>query len=65
MNIQRIIQDAAQMGAAQLAVNLGLTSGEMSQRKARTCCLWKNLAREAGRRESRNQVLPGRGHPFL
>lgn len=35
MNVQRLIQDAAEMGAARLAVNLGLSTGEMSQRKAR------------------------------
>ena len=33
--IQRIIQDAAEMGAARLAESLGLSSGEVSQRKAR------------------------------
>lgn len=35
MNIREIIQDAARMGAAQLAEELGLSTGEISQRKAR------------------------------
>ena len=35
MNIKDVIQDAAKMGAVELAEDLGLTAGEISQRKAR------------------------------
>lgn len=48
--IDRIVEEAAALGAARLAETLGLTSGEISQRKARdTYGKWFTDAERAGR----------------
>lgn len=35
-NLERLVQSAAEMGAARVLETLGLTAGEISQRKARS-----------------------------
>ena len=48
--IDRIVEEAAALGAARLAETLGLTAGEISQRKARdTYGKWFTDAERAGR----------------
>ena len=48
--IERIVREAAQIGAAQVLETLGLTAGEISQRKARaTYGKWFDDAERAGR----------------
>ena len=49
-NLERIVKEAAQMGAAQALETLGITAGEISQRKARaTYGKWFTDAERAGR----------------
>ena len=49
-NLERIVKEAAALGAAQLAETLGLTAGEISQRKARdTYGKWFDEAVNRGR----------------
>lgn len=49
-NLERLVQSAAAMGAAQVLETLGLTAGEISQRKARdTYGKWFTDAEKAGR----------------
>ena len=49
-NLERLVQSAAAMGAAQVLETLGLTAGEISQRKARTTYgKWFTDAERAGR----------------
>ena len=49
-NLERIVQSAAAMGAAQVLETLGLTAGEISQRQARkTYGKWFTDAEKAGR----------------
>ena len=49
-NLERLVQSAAAMGAAQVLETLGLTAGEISQRKARTTYgKWFTDAENAGR----------------
>ena len=49
-NLEAIVHDAAALGAAQLAETLGLTAGEISQRKARKLYgKWFDEAESAGR----------------
>ena len=50
VNIERIVESAAAMGAAKALETLGLTAGEISQRKARsTYGKWFADAEKAGR----------------
>ena len=49
-NLERLVQSAAAMGAAQVLETLGLTAGEISQRKARDIYgKWFTDAERAGR----------------
>ena len=49
-NLEAIVHDAAALGAAQLAETLGLSAGEISQRKARRLYgKWFDDAEQAGR----------------
>ena len=49
-NIERIVETASQMGAARVLEALGLTAGEISQRKARSIYgKWFTDAEKAGR----------------
>lgn len=49
-NLERIVEAAAAMGAASVLETLGLTAGEISQRKARaTYGKWFTDAERAGR----------------
>lgn len=49
-NLERIVNSAAAMGAAQVLETLGLTAGEISQRQARkTYGKWFTDAERAGR----------------
>lgn len=49
-NLERIVESAAAMGAAQVLETLGLTAGEISQRKARSIYgKWFTDAERAGR----------------
>lgn len=49
-NLERIVESAAAMGAAQVLETLGLTAGEISQRQARrTYGKWFTDAERAGR----------------
>lgn len=48
--LEQLVHSAAALGAAQLAETLGLTAGEISQRKARTTYgKWFTDAERAGR----------------
>lgn len=48
--LEKLVQSAAAMGAAQVLETLGLTAGEISQRKARdTYGKWFTDAEKAGR----------------
>lgn len=48
--LEQIVHEAAALGAAQMAETLGLTAGEISQRKARdTYGKWFTDAERAGR----------------
>ena len=48
--LEKLVQSAAEMGAAQVLEILGLTAGEISQRKARdTYGKWFTDAEKAGR----------------
>ena len=49
-NLEQLVQSAAALGAAHLAETLGLSAGEISQRKARdTYGKWFTDAERAGR----------------
>lgn len=49
-NLEALVKSAAEMGAAQMAEILGLTAGEISQRKARDIYgKWFTDAEKAGR----------------
>lgn len=49
-NLEQLVQSAAAMGAAQVLETLGITAGEISQRKARdTYGKWFTDAERAGR----------------
>lgn len=49
-NLEQLVQSAAAMGAAQVLETLGITAGEISQRKARdTYGKWFTDAEKAGR----------------
>ena len=49
-NLERIVQSAAAMGAAQVLETLGITAGEISQRQARkTYGKWFTDAERSGR----------------
>ena len=49
-NLEQLVKSAAKMGAAEVLETLGLTSGEISQRKAReTYGKWFTDAERAGR----------------
>lgn len=49
-NLENLVQSAAAMGAAQVLETLGLTAGEISQRKARNIYgKWFTDAEKAGR----------------
>ena len=49
-NLEHLVQSAAAMGAAQVLETLGLTAGEISQRKARDIYgKWFTDAEKAGR----------------
>ena len=49
-NLEKIVQEAAALGAANLAETLGLSSGEISQSKARSIFgKWFTEAEKAGR----------------
>ena len=49
-NLEQLVQSAAAMGAAQVLETLGITAGEISQRKARdTYGKWFTEAEKAGR----------------
>lgn len=49
-NLEQLVKSAAKMGAAEVLETLGLTAGEISQRKARdTYGKWFTDAEKAGR----------------